>query len=172
MRRVVVTGLGIVCAAGEDKNEFYQNLIDGKPCVERVENFDVSLFNSKIASQDLSFDPLKFGIKDHQRMDRYVQFSIAAAKQAIEDSKIDRNSMDRYRAGVVLANAICGTRWMEEEFLLVTDWGKIRLIPRKCGPTFMTLRCLILLQLRFQLFGISKGLTVPFPPVVLPELIR
>ncbi len=134
MRRVVVTGLGIVCAAGEDKNEFYQNLIDGKPCVERVENFDVSLFNSKIASQDLSFDPLKFGIKDHQRMDRYVQFSIAAAKQAIEDSKIDRNSMDRYRAGVVLANAICGTRWMEEEFLLVTDWGKNPIDPKKVRP--------------------------------------
>ena len=134
MKRVVVTGLGIICAAGEDKNEFYKNLISGKPCVERVENFDVSLFNSKIASQDLGFDPLKFGIKEHARMDRYVQFSIAAAKQAIEDSKIDQNSIDRYRAGVVLANAICGTRWMEEEFLLVTEWGKNPIDPRKVRP--------------------------------------
>lgn len=134
MKRVVVTGLGIVCAAGEDKNEFYKNLIDGKPCVERVENFDVSLFNSKIASQDLGFDPLKFDIKEHSRMDRYVQFSIAAAKQAIEDSKIDQNSIDRYRSGVVLANAICGTRWMEEEFLLVTEWGKNPIDPRKVRP--------------------------------------
>ena len=55
MKRVVVTGLGIICAAGEDKNEFYRNMVNGKPCVEQVENFDVSLFNSKIASQDLHF---------------------------------------------------------------------------------------------------------------------
>ncbi len=134
MKRVVVTGIGIICGAGETKEEFYKNLIDGKPCVERVDNFDVSLFNSKIASQDLGFDPLKFGIKDHERMDRYVQFSIAAAKQAVEDSNIDGNSIDHYRAGVVLANAICGTRWMEEEFLLVTDWGKNPIDPRKGRP--------------------------------------
>ncbi len=134
MKRVVVTGLGIICAAGEEKNEFYRNLINGKPCVERVENFDVSLFNSKIASQDLHFDPLKFGIKEPERMDRYVQFSIAAAKQAIEESGLDKNSIDRYRAGVVLANAICGTRWMEEEFLLVTEWGKKPIDPKKVRP--------------------------------------
>ena len=113
MKRVVVTGLGIICAAGEDKNEFYRNMVNGKPCVEEVENFDVSLFNSKIASQDLHFDPVKFAIKEPERMDRYVQFSIAAAKQAIEESRIDKNSIDRFRAGVVLANAICGTRWMK-----------------------------------------------------------
>ena len=83
MKRVVITGIGVISAAGEDKNTFYDNLIAGKPFVERVENFDVSLFVSKIASQDLSFDPLKFGIKDHERMDRYVQFAIASAKQAV-----------------------------------------------------------------------------------------
>ena len=57
MRRVVITGLGVICAAGEDKDTFYNNLINGKPCIERVENFDVSLFVSKVASQDLDFDP-------------------------------------------------------------------------------------------------------------------
>ncbi|MEI8349325.1 MAG: beta-ketoacyl-[acyl-carrier-protein] synthase family protein [Candidatus Omnitrophota bacterium] len=134
MKRVVITGIGVISAAGEDKNTFYDNLIAGKPFVERVENFDVSLFVSKIASQDLGFDPLKFGIKDHIRMDRYVQFGIAAAKQAVEDSHIDFNKIDRKRCGVVLANAICGTRFMEEEFLLVTDWGKKPIDPRKGRP--------------------------------------
>ena len=134
MRRVVVTGLGVICAAGEDKNEFYNNMVEGKPCVEVVENFDVSLFVSKIASQDLKFDPLNFGITDHARMDRYVQFGIAAAKGAVEDSKIDFNKLDRRKCGVILANAICGTRFMEEEFLLVTDWGKNPIDPRKGRP--------------------------------------
>jgi 3-oxoacyl-(acyl-carrier-protein) synthase len=134
MRRVVITGVGVISAAGEDKNTFYDNLIAGKPFVERVENFDVSLFVSKIASQDLGFDPLKFGIKDHFRMDRYVQFAIAAAKQAVEDSKIDIKKINTKRFGVILANAICGTRFMEEEFLLVTDWGKKPIDPRKGRP--------------------------------------
>ena len=134
MRRVVITGLGVICGAGEDKQTFYDNLINGKPCIERVENFDVSLFVSKIASQALDFDPLKFGIKDHVRMDRYVQFSIAAAKQAAKDADIDFKKEDLKRCGVVLANAICGTRFMEEEFLYVTDWGKNPIDPRKGRP--------------------------------------
>jgi beta-ketoacyl-acyl-carrier-protein synthase II len=134
MRRVVITGIGVISAAGEDKDTFYNNLIAGKPFIERVENFDVSLFVSKIASQDLAFDPLKFSIKDHGRMDRYVQFAIASAKQAVEDAKIDFKRIDARRCGVILANAICGTRFMEEEFLLVTDWGKKLIDPRKGRP--------------------------------------
>ena len=134
MKRVVITGIGVICAAGEEKNEFYNNMIEGKPYIERVENFDVSLFISKIASQDLNFDPLNFGITDHKRMDRYVQFGIAAASGAIEDANIDFNKLDRRRCGVILANAICGTRFMEEEFLLVTDWGKNPIDPRKGRP--------------------------------------
>lgn len=134
MRRVVITGLGVISAAGEDKNEFYDNLIAGKPCIERVENFDVSLFVSKIASQDLNFDPLKFGITDHFRMDRYVQFAVASAKQAVEDAGLTDEDLKSRKTGVVLANAICGTRFMEEEFLLVTEWGKKPIDPRKVRP--------------------------------------
>ena len=134
MRRVVITGIGIISGSGEDKNEFYDNLISGRSSIERVENFDVSLFVSKIASQDLKFDPLKFGISEHKRMDRYVQFGIAAAKQAVEDAKINFRELDQRKCGVILANAICGTRFMEEEFLLVTDWGKNPIDPRKGRP--------------------------------------
>ena len=134
MRRVVITGIGIISGSGEDKNEFYDNLISGRSSIERVENFDVSLFVSKIASQDLKFDPLNFGITDHKRMDRYVQFGIAAAKGAVDDAKIDFDKLDRRKCGVILANAICGTRFMEEEFLLVTDWGKNPIDPRKGRP--------------------------------------
>lgn len=136
MKRVVITGIGVISAAGEDKDTFYRNLIEGKSFSRLVENFDVSLFNSKIAVQDLDFDPTKFGIspKEAGRMDRYVQFSIAAAKQAVEDAKLDFNKINTYRTGVILANAICGTRFMEEEFLLVTDWGKNPIDPRKGRP--------------------------------------
>jgi len=136
MKRVVVTGLGIIAPCGEDKDTFYENLIKGKSCTALVENFDVSLFNSKIAAQDLDFDPTNFGMseEDGERMDRYVQFAVAGAKQALEDMDFDRAKINPYRAGVVLANAICGTRFMEEEFLLVTDWGKNPIDSRKGRP--------------------------------------
>lgn len=134
MRRVVVTGLGVISPAGEDLETFYQNLIAGKSFIKRVENFDVSLFNSKIAAQDLNFDPLKFGIKDYYRMDRYVQFNLAASIEAVKDAGLDFEKLNRFKSGVVLSNAICGTRFMEEEFLLVTDWGKKPIDPRKARP--------------------------------------
>lgn len=134
MRRVVITGIGVISAAGEEKEEFYNNLVEGKSCIEKVENFDVSLFNSQIASQDLKFDPKNFGIEDAYRMDRYVQFGLASAKQAVEDAKLDFSNLDLRKTGVILANAICGTRFMEEEFLLVTDWGKNPIDPRKGRP--------------------------------------
>jgi len=134
MRRVVITGIGVISAAGEDKKTFHDNLVAGKAFIERVKNFDVSLFVSQIASQDLGFDPLKFGIKEHSRMDRYVQFAIAAGKQAVEDAQLDKKDLTDRKTGVLLANAICGTRWMEEEFLLVTEWGKKPIDPRKARP--------------------------------------
>ncbi|MCM8819888.1 MAG: beta-ketoacyl-[acyl-carrier-protein] synthase family protein [Candidatus Omnitrophica bacterium] len=134
MRRVVVTGLGIISPAGNDLETFYQNLIAGKSFIKKVENFDVSLFNSKIAAQDFDFDPLKFGITDYQRMDRYVQFNLAASLQAVKDAQLDFEKLNRFKVGVILANAICGTPFMEEEFLLVTDWGKKPIDPRKARP--------------------------------------
>jgi beta-ketoacyl-acyl-carrier-protein synthase II len=136
MKRVVVTGVGVIAPCGKNKDTFYNNLVAGKSCVEKVENFDVSLFNSRIAAQVLDFNPLDFGIseEDAQRMDRYVQFAVAATGEAIKDSKLQFNNLDPYRTGVILANAICGTRFMEEEFLLVTDWGKNPIDPRKGRP--------------------------------------
>ena len=118
MRRVVITGVGIISAAGENKEEFYTNLIEGKPFIDKVENFDVSLFHSRIASQDLKFDPLVYGIKDHKRMDRYVQFSLAAAKQAVDDKFVEQTGNDQGLAlehGTVTAlGDIAGGRALDE----------------------------------------------------------
>lgn len=136
MKRVVITGLGIIAPNGLDTKTFYNNLINGRSAVRRVENFDVSLFNSKIAAQALDFSPGAFGIskEEEERMDRYVQFALAAARQAVEESRLLKSPANPARIGVVLANAVCGTRFMEEEFLMVTDWGKHPIDPRKGRP--------------------------------------
>jgi 3-oxoacyl-(acyl-carrier-protein) synthase len=68
------------------------------------------------------------------RMDRYVQFGVVAGNMAIKDSGLDLSKEDRQRIGVCLANAICGTKYMEEEFALVTDDGKKPIDPSLVRP--------------------------------------
>jgi len=108
----------------------------GISAVKRVTEFDVSLFNTKIAAQVRDFNPSDWGLShgEQVRMDRYVQFAMAAAKMALEDSGLDLKKVNLERMGVSLANAICGTKYMEEEFALVTDSGKNPIDPMIVRP--------------------------------------
>lgn len=135
-RRVVVTGVGIISPNGVGKEACWKNMISGVSAVRRVTEFDVSMFNTKIAAQVHDFDPMKLGLTRDEaiRMDRYVQFAAVAAKMALEDSGLDLKKINRERIGVSLANAICGTKYMEEEFALVTDSGKNPIDPRIVRP--------------------------------------
>ncbi len=125
-RRVVITGVGVVAPNGIGKEECYKNMCNGVSAIRRVTEFDVSQFNTKIAAQVRDFDPQKLGLSrdDALRMDRYVQFAMVCAQEALADSGLDLSKVDRTRMGVSLANAICGTKYLEEEFALITDSGK------------------------------------------------
>ncbi|PIQ89210.1 MAG: beta-ketoacyl synthase [Candidatus Omnitrophica bacterium CG11_big_fil_rev_8_21_14_0_20_42_13] len=135
-RRVVITGLGVISPNGIGKDNAYKAFISGKSAVKLVDGFDVSIFNTKIAAEARDFDPFKLGLthNDVMRMDRYVQFAVASAKMALEDSKLNLSSENPERIGVSLANAICGTKYMEEEFALVTNDGKEPIEPSKVRP--------------------------------------
>ncbi len=135
-RRVVITGIGVISPNGIGKDNAYQAFISGKSAVKLVDGFDVSIFNTKIAAEARDFDPFKLGLthEDVMRMDRYVQFAVASAKMAIEDSALDFPKENPERIGVSLANAICGTKYMEEEFAMVTDNGKNPIDPSKVRP--------------------------------------
>ncbi|MCM8770744.1 MAG: beta-ketoacyl-[acyl-carrier-protein] synthase family protein [Candidatus Omnitrophica bacterium] len=135
-RRVVITGLGVISPNGIGKDAVFSAMAKGKSAVKLIDEFDVSLFNTKIAAQVEDFDPFKFGLTHEEvmRMDRYVQFGVVAAQMAIEDSKLDFAQEDPERIGVCLANAICGTKYMEEEFALVTDDGKHPIDPSRVRP--------------------------------------
>ena len=132
-RRVVITGVGVISPNGIGKFNALEAFISGKSAVKRVDGFDVSAFNTKIAAEVRDFDPFKLGLAHEEvvRMDRYVQFGVVAADMAIKDSKLDFSKVDPERVGVCLANAICGTKYMEEEFALVTDDGKNPIDPSK-----------------------------------------
>ena len=135
-RRVVITGVGVISPNGIGKKNAWEGFSGGKSGVRLVEGFDVSVFNTKIAAQVTDFDPFKLGLNhaEAMRMDRYVQFGVAAGKMAIEDSHLDFSKENTERIGVCLANAICGTKYMEEEFALVTQDGKQPINPAMVRP--------------------------------------
>lgn len=125
-RRVVITGIGVVSPNGIGKDNVYQAMISGKSAIKLVDSFDVSMFNTRIAAEARDFDPFKSGLTHQEavRMDRYVQFGVVSADMAAKDSGLNFSQEDPERIGVCLANAICGTKYMEEEFVLVTDNGR------------------------------------------------
>ena len=135
-RRVVITGVGVVAPNGVGNEACFKAMVNGVSGVKRVTEFDVSQFNTQIAAQARDFNPLTLGLtkKEAIRMDRYVQFAVVAARMALEDSGLDLNKVDKERMGVSLANAICGTKYMEEEFALVTDSGKNPIDPSQVRP--------------------------------------
>ncbi|MBI4309528.1 MAG: beta-ketoacyl-[acyl-carrier-protein] synthase family protein [Candidatus Omnitrophica bacterium] len=124
-RRVVITGVGTIAPNGIGNDACFSAMIKGVSAVRRVTEFDVSIFNTKIAAQVSDFDPIALGLSFEEaiRMDRYVQFACVAARMALEDARLDLRKVDMERMGVSLANAICGTKYMEEEFALVTASG-------------------------------------------------
>ena len=95
-RRVVVTGIGIISPNGIGKEACWKSMINGVSAVRRVTEFDVSMFNTKIAAQVRDFDPLKLGLtrEEDMRMDRYVQFALVAARMALEDSGMNLDKID------------------------------------------------------------------------------
>jgi beta-ketoacyl-acyl-carrier-protein synthase II len=135
-RRVVITGVGIVAPNGIGNDACFSAMIKGVSAIRRVTEFDVSIFNTKIAAQVLDFDPIALGLSFEEaiRMDRYVQFAMVAGRMALEDSRLNLKNVDVERMGVSLANAICGTKYMEEEFALVTDSGRKPINPMIVRP--------------------------------------
>jgi len=135
-RRVVITGIGVVSPNGIGKEKVFQAMANGVSGVQLVDSFDVSMFNTKIAAEVRDFDPFQLGLTHEEavRMDRYVQFGVVAADMAIKDSGLVFSGENSDRVGVCLANAICGTKYMEEEFVLVTDNGKNPIDPSKVRP--------------------------------------
>lgn len=164
-RRVVITGLGVVSPNGIGKDNAWQGMSSGKSAIKLVDGFDVSLFNTRIAAEARDFDPFKLGLthEEAMRMDRYVQFGVVSADMALKDSKLNLSKEDPARIGVCLANAICGTKYMEEEFALVTEDGKKPIDPAKVRPDLYDAAMFntpsIEISARYKLNGICNTLS-------------
>lgn len=116
LKRVVVTGLGAVTPLGNDVETTWKNAIEGKSGAGPITQFDASLFKTQFACEVKNFDPSElFDRKEIRKYDRYAQLAIKAAKEAMEDSKLDLENENRDRIGVIFSAGIGGIKTFEEE---------------------------------------------------------
>ena len=129
--RVVVTGLGVISAVGNDVSSFWQALKNGKSGIDRITSFDASEFDSRIAGEVKGFDPGFYGMssKDLKRMDTFVQYAVATATQAIKSSGLDLNKEDRTRIGVLIGSGIGSLHTVEEQYKVYLEKGPSKLSP-------------------------------------------
>ncbi len=108
-RRVVVTGLGALTPLGNSVDAFWQGLANGVSGADYIKQFDASKFKTRFACELKDFDPTNFmDKKDARKMDPFTQTAVIAADQAVADAKIDRNSVDVDRVGVIWGTGVGG----------------------------------------------------------------
>ena len=116
LKRVVVTGLGAITPLGNDVATTWENALAGKSGAGPITYFDTSLFKTKFACEVKGFDPIElFNRKEARKFDRYSQFAVKAAKEAIEHSKLDLEAEDLDRIGVIVSAGIGGIKTFEDE---------------------------------------------------------
>jgi len=132
-RRVVVTGLGLICGVGNTTEAVWSALLAGKSGVGRVTAFDVEQFACQIAAEVKDFDPLKFiDKKELKKMARFIHFAIAASDEAMKMSGINMSGEDSTRVGVFIGSGIGGFDIIEREHTALLQGG-----PRKISPFFI-----------------------------------
>ena len=127
-KRVVVTGLGALTPVGNSVSETWESLLQGKSGAGPITLFDASQFKTQFACEVKGFNPNDhFDRKEARRYDRYTQFALVTAKEALEDSGLDLEKTDLERVGVIISAGIGGLETFEQE---VMDYS-----PEK-GPRF------------------------------------
>ncbi len=131
MKRVVITGLGMINAVGMEKESSFKAIIEGKCGIKRISLFDASKHTAQIAGEITEFDPSKImNPKEVKKADRFIQFGIKAAQEAMADAKF--TEFDSERFGMVSASGIGGLTNIEKNSLISHERG-----PRRISPFFI-----------------------------------
>ncbi|ENP7032868.1 beta-ketoacyl-ACP synthase II [Campylobacter coli] len=153
MKRVVVTGIGMINALGLDKESSFKAICEGKSGVKKITLFDTTDFPVQIAAEIENFDPLEVvDGKEVKKIDRFIQLGIKAAREAMQDANFDQN-LDKEEFGVVSAAGIGGLPNIEKNSVICSERG-----PRKISPFFIPSA---LVNMLGGLISIEHGLKGP-----------
>lgn len=130
-KRVVITGLGVVSPYGVGVDKLWSNLVEGKSGISVPDLVDIEKHVVKIAGEVKGFNPEDYiDPKDAKKMDRFIQFAMVAADEAVKDAKLeDIGEIDPYRIGVMVSSAAGGFITFEENHKRIIEKG-----PNKCSP--------------------------------------
>lgn len=152
--RVVITGMGVLSPLGNDTEGFWQRLIRGESGIGIIEDFDTSRHKTKIAGLVKDFDPeARFGRKEARRMDRFTQFALAAAEDALADSGLDLNQADKERIGVYVGSGIGGIETLLDQAKVIAERG-----PERVSPTLVPM---LISNMAAATISIRYGFTGP-----------
>jgi 3-oxoacyl-[acyl-carrier-protein] synthase II len=150
MKRVVVTGMGVVCPIGLNRDEFWANLVAGKSGINHISCFDTTNYAVKVAGEVRNFDPTNYmDLKTAQRTRRGVHFAIPAAKEAVAQAKLDMTQEQPERVGIVSSN-------MLEHKFIAQGWGSLK-GGRRADPLFFTKASPSVVSLQLGLLFKARG---------------
>lgn len=129
-KRVVITGAGVVSSLGMGVDQFWGAIKEGKNGISEITRIDVSNMSTKVGAEIKDFDPSEFmDKKEARRMDRFNQFAMAAAKMAFESSKLEMDSLNKDRCGVIVGSGVGGLETFEEQHSIMLSKGPGRVSP-------------------------------------------
>lgn len=129
-RRVVITGLGAVTPIGNNVEEFWQGIKEGRVGIAPITKIDATEYKVKVAAEVKNFNPKDYmDPKSAKRMEAFSQYAVVAAKEALEDSKIDMTKEDPFRAGVIIGSGIGSLSQIETNYMKIVEKG-----PSKVNP--------------------------------------
>lgn len=156
-RRVVITGLGAVTPFGVGVDKLWNSLVEGKSGISTSESIDIDKHVVKISGEVKNFDPEKYlDPKEAKKMDRFIQFAMIAADEAVKDAKLEEDKdTDPYRIGVMVSSAAGGFRTFEENHMRILEKG-----PNKCSPFTIPMMIVNMpsgrISMRYGFKGINK----------------
>ncbi|MBC2580934.1 beta-ketoacyl-ACP synthase II [Clostridium sp. DJ247] len=129
-KRVVITGLGAITPVGNDVEVFWNNIKNGIHGIDFIKAFDTENYKVKVAAEVKDFEPTKYMDKrEAKRMDRFCQFAMASAIEAVENAQLDIEALDKERFGVIVGSGIGGLGTIEKEQTTLLEKGPNRVHP-------------------------------------------
>jgi 3-oxoacyl-[acyl-carrier-protein] synthase II len=152
-RRVVITGMGVISPVGNDVDTFWNSLITGKSGIRKIDRFDTTGFATQIAGTLSDFNPEDFmDKKDARRMDRFLQYAVAAAKEAIDQSELNIADELAERVGVYVGSGVGGLETLTEQHDILNEKG-----PRRVSPFFIPMMIGDMASGQISIFFGAKG---------------